>query len=1103
MLPVGTVTLLLADIESSTRLWEGDAEAMTSALADHDELVADSVGVHGGVRPVEQGEGDSFVAAFARASDAVACALDLQRRLGKRTLRVRIGIHTGEVQLRDEGNYVGQTIIRAARLRDAAHGGQVVLSRPTRDLVLDRLPEGAWLRELGSHHLKNLDRPEEVFQLGHPALADDFPPLRSLRAMPNNLPTQLTSFVGRRAEIDEIKALVAEHRVVTLTGSGGCGKTRLALQVGAEVIEDQPGGVWFVDLSATTDADRLWATIASALSLREQGNRPVADVVAADIGDASTVLILDNCEQVLEAAAAAVVDLVQRCGGLRVVATSREALGVAGESSYRVPSLTLPLGDNPPRIEALRQSEAVELFCARAQAARHTFALTEASAATVVRICSRLEGIPLAIELAAARVRALTPDQIADGLDDHFRLLAGGPRTVMARQQTLRASIDWSHDLLGDREAMVFRRLGVFVGGFTLEAAEAVCQGDEVEPYDVLDLVSHLVDRSLVLLDDSRERPRYRMLETVRSYALERLRDAAEETGVRDRHLGFYVRGLVTDAPRWRGSAVEQFLHLGGIEVEYPNLLIALGRAYDQEQLDAAARLAVVLTSFWANTRPREGRSWLKRLLARSDDLVPEQAAALYFSAGEVEWSVAMIRAIPYFQESLRIAREHQIPSLAAGAALQLGNATGMGVGTEEGRHLMEEAVTAAREARRPDFLVRALLGLGDITAYSGNVGAGLQLLSEAVDVAETTGNATAIMGARVQRANVGALPGNVRDAASTFDEQWPSVRRRRGQMGQANDLFYFISYTYVPHGKYGRARELLSELRRIVEPRGMADTFGRWVMRYSCATVEMADGDLAAAVRELEDLLKLAASWGRNGLAYALYGLCQSHCLDRDVQAAARRSEELTALVQSSGYRLFLSPALLAAAMVAESQNGLDRAEDLCHEVLTHERSMPSTRFIPDALERLAGLAAAQESDREAARLLGGAQATRDATGLVRFTNAQPAFDMLANDLRDRLGDDFDAAFAEGYTMSMDEVIAYASRGRGERKRPSSGWASLTPTEVSVVDLVAEGMTNRQIGERLFVSPRTVQSHLRSVFTKLGVATRAELAAQATRRNA
>ncbi len=523
-LPTGMVTLMLSDVEGSTRLWEANEETAAAVIARHYELFDAAISQHGGVRPVEQGEGDSVVGAFASASDALAAVLDVQRAFVAEPwptdgrVRVRIALHSGEVRLRDEDNYYGRTIIRCARLRSAAHGGQTLLSDAVRDLVVDWLPDGVALKSLGPHRLKDLSRAERVWQLCHPDIEVEFPPLRTLDAFPNNLPAQLTAFLGRSTEIASLRDVLTHHRLVTLTGAGGCGKTRLALQLAADVADRHPGGTWWVELAGVSDPELVTATVASVVGVRAEPDRPLIDTLAEYLAGQNALIVLDNCEQVLAATAELCKELLRSVADLAVLATSREPLGITGELAWRVPSLEIASG--------------VQLFIDRAMLVRPDFMPDDAEVEWVSRICERLDGLPLAIELAAARTRMMRPAAIAAALENRFRLLTGGSRTAQPRQQTLEASVAWSHDLLDEPERAVFRRLSVFNGGCTLDAAEAVCADDIVDSYEVFDLLGHLVDKSLVQVDSLVTDTRYHLLETIRQYARDRLFESAETDAV-------------------------------------------------------------------------------------------------------------------------------------------------------------------------------------------------------------------------------------------------------------------------------------------------------------------------------------------------------------------------------------------------------------------------------------------------------------------------------------------------------------------------------------------------------------------------------------------
>ncbi|HEV2012666.1 MAG TPA: adenylate/guanylate cyclase domain-containing protein [Candidatus Dormibacteraeota bacterium] len=562
--PSGTLTMLFTDIEGSsdgvrtlgTDKWE-------AVLERHTQIIRDALTRHGGFEV--RSEGDAFFVVFTSPSAALAAAAEMQRGLSatdwphQAAVRVRMGIHTGEVRpasVASGVDYVGFEISRAARIAAAGHGGQVLVSDTTESLIRDLLAPGLTLRELGEHRFKDLVRPQRIYQLLIDGLPDSFPPLRSLDATPNNLPTQTTTFVGRQPELARAAELLKTTRLLTLTGPGGSGKTRLALHLAADVLDRYSDGVWLVELAPVTDPAGVAPTVAAAVHIGERAGHPVVETISAGLRSRQLLLLLDNCEHLIAACADLAAALLRSCPQLTILATSREGLNVPGETLVPVPSLRLPDGDTLPPLDELREYEAISLFVDRCTSYQPAFALTAENAADIVRICRRLDGVPLALELAAARVRVLSVAQVATRLDDRFRLLTGGSRTVLARQQTLRALIDWSYDLLTDMERTLLRRLSIFVGGWTLEAAEAICAGEGIEREAVLELVAHLIDKSLVLMLDRWGAARYGMLDStpVRSWSTRGRRPPfASDTSSISSSTEWTCRfGLVRSPPLWQ-----------------------------------------------------------------------------------------------------------------------------------------------------------------------------------------------------------------------------------------------------------------------------------------------------------------------------------------------------------------------------------------------------------------------------------------------------------------------------------------------------------------------------------------------------------------------
>jgi len=1080
LLPTGTVTLLLADVEGSTRLWQTAPDEMTAAIANLDRTLADLVATHHGVRPVEQGEGDSFVVAFARASDAVAFALAFQLA-PLAPLRLRVALHTGEVQLRDEGNYVGPAINRTGRLRSLAHGGQTVLSATTSDLVADQLPADAWLADLGSHRVRDLPRPEHVMQLCHPDLPSEFPPLQTTDdVVVQHLPVQLTSFVGRVGQLAEVRGLLGADRLVTLTGAGGIGKTRLALQVAGQVAPEFDA-VWCVELAPITDPALVAVTAARALGLPDQPGRSATDSVVRLIGGRHVLIVVDNCEHLLDAVAELATALLSGCTAMTVLATSREPLGVPGEVTWRVPPLSLA-------------DEALELFSDRARRVLPDFTVTGDTAGTVTEICRRLDGMPLALELAAARVRALSPAEILDSLHDRFRLLTGGARTAVRRQQTLRASVDWSHALLTEPERVVLHRLAVFLGGFDLGAAAAVAGDAPVQRHQVLDLLTLLIDKSLVVVDNADGRTRYRLMETVRQYALEKLGESGEADHVRDRHRDHFTALVAEfDGP---DPLADEGIEPERVETEFDNLRAAFGWSRDHNDVERAVRLVSSLQPLWlSGGRIIEGLSWFGAVFAQLQGDAATVTPAVHARAlADIALLTAVLDspdALEQARQSLAIARELGEPELLARSLLACGAAAVFDPDTARG--YLTEGIDLARRAGDKRRLSQGLWFLAKTATFAGEPREMLAAGTEGRRVAEEIGDRVVAHMCRFWGIGTAAwLLGDFIAGVAEFCALAGEAEAAHDPYGQLAALTH-LSYTLAYMGDTHAAREAAATAATLgAEFGGFVEGLGYAPL----ARAALAAGDVAAATEASELARQRLLT---QPVAAVANPLAEVALARGDLPAARRYADETVALTAGVPRAI----ALIARAQVAIAQGEPEQAERDAHEALAVALDVEAYVATPDALECLAAVANAAGGHRHAARLLGAADAVRRPMGIVRYKVYDAGYQTLLTSVQDGLGDnEFETAWAEGAGLTLEEAIAYARRGRGERKRPASGWESLTPAELDVIELVRQGLPNKDIAARLFISPRTVATHLTHVYTKLGLTSRVQLAQEAARRS-
>ena len=784
-LPTGTVTFLFTDIEGSTRLWEEYPDGMRTAVARHEEIIRTAIEAHGGY--VFKTVGDAFCATFATAPDALEATLEFQLALSAETwgetgsINVRAALHTGAAEERD-GDYYGPPVNRVARLLSAGHGGQVILSQPTYDLVRDNLPEGTSLNDMGEHRLKDLARPEQVFQVVSPDLPADFVPLKTLDTRPNNLPVQPTPFIGREKELDAGSRLLSREdvRLLTLTGPGGTGKTRLGMQIAADLIEDFEQGVFFVSLDPISNPDLVPSTIAHTLGLQESGDQPIFESLKNYLNEKEILLILDNFEQVISAAPF-VSDLLAACPKLKVLVTSREVLHLSGEQSFPVPPLTLPerkVQDTAGEdfVATLTQYEAVRLFIERARSVKPDFEVTNENAPAVAEICHRLDGLPLAIELAIARIRLLTPQKMLERLEKNLPLLTKGARDLPERQQTLQGAIAWSHDLLEEYEKVLFRRISVFVNGCTLETVEEVCNVEGDLEIDVLDGIASLVDKSLIRQEEVKGEPRIVMLGTIREYGLEKLRESGEEKAIRQHHEIFFLALVERAEPELYGP--EQVEWIDRLELEHDNLRAALEWSLRGDKAEEGLRLAGALGGFWA-TRGyyNEGYRWLEESLSGSNRVAASKrtksarAKALSGAEDILYLKSDYKRSEALNEECLALYQDLEDKRGAAWALSNLGNLSWRQGDYVRARELHEKALSSFREVGDKHGIANSLYILGNHVSEQGDHERALSLSEETLDLFRELGSKGGIMRSLGQKGHVVLKQGDHEKAKELIEE--------------------------------------------------------------------------------------------------------------------------------------------------------------------------------------------------------------------------------------------------------------------------------------------------------------------------------------------
>jgi len=1003
-LPTGTLAFLFTDIAGSTQLWDTQHAAMKQAHARQADIIAAGVTAHNGHVVRDRGEGDSTFSVFAAPADAVAAACDIQRALlaeewpTDAPLRVRASLHVGPAELR-EGDYNSTAVNRCARLRSLAAGGQTLVSQAVTLMTEGMLPQGVTLRSLGTHRLKDLERPEEIFQLCHAELPDDFPPLRSLNSLPTNLPQQLNRFIGREAEIRQLTALLHPHdqksassptHLLTLIGTGGAGKTRLSLQIGAELLEEYADGVWLVELAALSEPALLPQTVAATMEIRGDRNRPVMETLLEHLKSRNLLLLLDNCEHLLDACARFAETLLRACPQVKILATSREALNIAGERVHRVASLSLPDVRQPFTADCVTQYEAPLLFMERATQVKESFVLTDEMAPTLALLCHRLDGIPLAIELAAVRMRSLSIPDIYNRLDQRFRLLTGGGRTALPRQQTLRALIDWSYDLLSGSERLLLARLSVFSGGWTLTRAEVVCADDRIEEWEVLDLLSGLVDKSLVLAEESQGAIRYRMLETISQYGAEKLRESGEETMLRERHRDCYL--ALAEEARANLNGPEQANLLETLEAEHNNLRQAMVFCLQEPGgPPTGLRIAGALSQFWSiRGHSAEARRRFDALLAHPEAQERTQARALALNGAGI---------LAYNQGDYAAART-----------------------------LIEESLSIRKELQDTVGVSRSLSNLGLIAREQGEYARAHALYEESMVGLRATGDK---LGIAICLFNQGRNAHDRSDyaLARSIHQEGLAIWKELGDKSGTALALNGLGIVVFDEGDYAFARSLYEETLEI--QRELKDGLGISNCLNNLGTIASAEGDYALARSQFEESLAIKRELGdRQGSAIACNNLGDVACGEHDYLLARSLYEQSLAIRREIGDRKGIAGSLNSLANLARLEADPALSRSLYLESLAIQQEIGDKPGLIGFLEGIASLQLDFGSAAQATRLWAAAERLREEFRTPPIWRLQKE---IAQDLaraQEILGEEaFWAARIEGAALSMEQALDLAQK--------------------------------------------------------------------------
>ncbi len=1030
--PTGNVTFLFTDIEGSTKLSQEFPDNLPHSLKKHHRILNKAVKSNNGF--VFEIVGDAFCCAFQNADDAVKAAVDAQINLAKEkwkdaVIKVRIGIHSGSAEWNGKGYSGYITLARAARVMSVAYGEQIIISNNTYDLCRDQFlttkKGNISFRDLGERRLKDVIQPLRLFQVISPAIREDFHPLKTLDARPNNLPVQLTSFVGRESEMKKVKDLLKKTRLLTFTGSGGAGKTRLALQAAADVIDDFANGVWLVELASLSQPDLLPQTIMKTLSITEEPKRNPEDTLAGYLLNKEILVILDNCEHLIDACSNLAEKLLSICPKLKVISTGREALRCSGERTYQVSSLKTP---NPKRQISpgkLSQFEAVRLFNERALEADESFRVDKNNAQLVAEICFQLDGIPLAIELAAARVKIMSVEQIHGRLNDRFNFLTEGKRTALPRQQTLRALIDWSYDLLSEEEKILWNRLSVFSGGWTLDAAEEICSDGKIKKERLFEVLNKLTEKSIIIFESGNER--YRILETLRQYGEEKLKGSNEAAEILSAHLNYFTRFAEMGEPKLNGRGVHIWLEK--LEAEHSNLQSAIESSVRSGNIEAGARLAGALGSFW-NLRGyySTGYRLLDSVLKNKNenDISKPIFIKALNSIGTITRNQGEYdRARTFFEKSLALSREGGDKTSIAGVLNGLGKVTEEKGDFKQARVYYEESLALSRETGDKFNIAVSLNGAGTVALFRGQYELAQNLYEESLALRRETGD---IRGIANSLHNLGVLADSRGDSVRSrkFHEESLKLRReindKPGITGSLNGLGKLAQ----DNGDYQKAREIFEESlilkREIGDKAGIANTLN------NLGIVANDQEKYEESRKFYEESLSLNREINdKNGIATALNNLGNLELNLLNYEQAEKLFKESFELESEMGKKHDIANSLQNLGNACFLKGDLELALKFQREGLILFRELGEKS---DIILSLAGMAGALSAGNPAlgAILFGAVESDLKFLGIVLTKDEKKFLTQVKNKLQEKINNgEFLKYSEEGKKLTIEEAAGLA----------------------------------------------------------------------------